>query len=48
MEVAERLGFAPDDADFQNYLARAATTGLIESLSEVDTDRGDIQDLVVK
>jgi hypothetical protein len=39
-QVAERLGCPADDPEFQRYLARAATTGIIEPLSEVDQLEG--------
>ena len=39
-DVAERLGCAADDADLQGFLARASTTGLIETLDEVDQLEG--------
>jgi hypothetical protein len=35
-KVAADLGCAADTPTFQRYLARAATTGLIKSISEVD------------
>ncbi len=35
-EVARQLECSPSDENFQRYLARAATTGLIEPLAEVD------------
>ncbi len=41
-QVAERLGCVADDLTFQSYLARAATTGLIESTSEVDQLEGPV------
>ena len=39
-QVAERLGCDPADASFQRHLARAATTGLIETTSEIDQLEG--------
>jgi hypothetical protein len=43
VEVARELGVSPNDPDYQRYLQRAATVGLIESTAEVDQLEGPLR-----
>lgn len=42
-DVASRLGCPPDDPEYQRYLARAETTGIIEACADVDQLEGPIR-----